>query len=484
MCRLEIKLVMRLFHLCSIVLCVLLLQSCYEKESFTNSTSARLSFSIDTLKFDTIFSNVGSTTHQFIVYNRNNDAVRTSVSLQSKYYRLNVDGIASNDIRNLEIRGNDSAFVFVEVTVDPKDSDSPILVFDSILFETNGNQQDVKLEAFGQNVHLYNDSIIEDAHWVNDRPYLIYNSVLVDSACTLIIDPGTRIYFHNNSSLIVKGKLHVNGTVDAPVFMQGDRLDKYYSDKSGQWGASYVVNDNMYYFGNIHILDGSRGNTIDYAIIKNGIKGIQVDNHFEDEQTLTLSNSIIQNMSIAGIYAQNANMLVYNTVISNCGYYAAALTLGGDYQFIHSTLANYNPSHRNPSLIFNNYYIDNEETVIVYDFLAQFSNSIIYGSLNSEFVVDMVPTDMAQFAYAFENCMLRYNDKEKMPGQGVFRNVISDIDSLPRFVNISEGDFHLDTLSAAKDKGHDYYLSEYPIDLDGNQRDDKPDLGAYERIEK
>lgn len=475
---------MRLVHLCSIVLCVLLFQSCYEKESFTNSTSARLAFSVDTLKFDTIFSNIGSTTHQFVVYNRNSDAVRTSVSLQSKYYRLNVDGVSSNNINNLEIRANDSAFVFVEVTINPNDSDSPILVLDSIQFETNGNQQDVKLMAFGQDVHLYNDSIIEDAHWVNDRPYLIYNSVLVDSAYTLTIDPGTRIYFHNNSSLMVRGTLHINGTVDEPVIMQGDRLEEYYSNKSGQWGAIYVINDNMYYFGNIHILDGSRGNTIDYAIIKNGIKGIQVDNHFEDELTLTLSNTIIQNMSIAGIYAQNANMLVYNTVISNCGYYTAALTLGGNYKFIHSTLANYNPTHRIPSLIFNNYYVDSLETVNVYDFLAQFSNSIIYGSLNSEFVMDMVPTDMAQFAYAFENCMLKYNDKEKYPGQGVFRNVISDADSLPRFVNISEGDYHLDTLSSAKDKGLDFFLDEYPIDLDGNQRDSKPDLGAYERIEQ
>lgn len=471
--------------LCCLLLCAFLLFACYDEEKFTSSPSASLSFSVDTVKFDTIFTTIGSTTRQLRVYNRNKYAVRTSVSLPGGCFRLNVDGEPTNNFENLEIRGNDSAYIFVEVTIDPQNSNSPIVVLDSIQFYTNGNLQNVKLLAFGQDVHLVNDSmLVENTTWHNDKPYLIYNSVMVDSLVTLDIDAGAKIYFHYNSSLFVKGQLHVNGTQEQPVLFQGDRLDDYYSNKPGQWGATYLIDDNLYYFGNIHIMDGSSGNTIDYAIIKNGIKGIQIDNHFENEMTLTLSNSVIQNMSIAGVYAQNANMLVYNTVIANCDYFTAALTLGGNYKFVHTTLANYAYRHNLGSLAFNNYYIDDEENVVVNDFTAHFANSIIYGSLNSEFVLDMVPTDIADFVYVFENCMLKYNDKEKYPGQGVFRNVISDADSLPRFVNISEGDYHLDTLSSAKDKGLDFFLDEYPIDLDGNQRDSKPDLGAYERIEQ
>lgn len=472
--------------LCSVMLCVFLLHSCYDEEKFTTSSSSRLSFSVDTVNFDTVFTTIGSATRQFKVYNRNKDAVRTSVSLQSDNFRLNIDGVAANSLADLEIRGHDSAFVFVEVTVDPQNSSSPIIILDSIQFITNGNQQDVMLMACGQDVHLINDSLlVENTHWVNDKPYLIYNSVMIDSLFVLDIDAGTKIYFHNNSSLFVKGQLHINGSYEQPVVLQGDRLEEYYFNKPGQWGATYIIDDNMFYFGNIHILDGSRGNTIDYAIIRNGVKGIQVDNHYNDDLTLTISNTIIQNMSISGIYAQNANMLVYNTVVSNCGYYAAALTMGGNYEFVHTTLANYSSTHSMRSLILNNYYIDAEQKVNVYDFYAYFANSIIYGSLPSELAIDRAVG--VPFDYKFENCLIKLNPNDKsldLGDKSVFNNVFYGPDVLPRFVNVAEEDYHLDTLSAAKDRGYEYFLKYFPEDLDGNQRDDKPDLGAYERIEQ
>ena len=470
--------------LCCLLLCSGFLLSCQHEDKFTDSSSARLDFSTDTVKFDTIFTTIGSVTKQFMVYNRNKEAVRTSVSLgDGSLYRLNIDGISGNHLENLEIRGNDSAFIFVEVTVDPQNSNSPMVVLDSIQFMTNGNLQDVKLMAFGQDVHLYNDSLIGNAHWVADKPYLIYNSVMVDSLCTLDIDAGAQIYFHNNSSLIVSGRLHVNGTKDEPVVFQGDRLEKYYADKPGQWGATYLIDGNTYYFGNIHFLRGSSGNTIDYAIIKNGTKGIQIDNHVDDETTLTISNTVISEMSIAGIYAQSANVNVYNTLIYNCNYYAAALTLGGNYNFVHTTLVNYTARHTMPSLVLNNYYTS-DNSINIYDFKAHFANSIIHGSLNSELIIDEGFDYDTQFEFQFENCLLKIDPRFEMDDTTLFKNIVSGQTELPRFVNAAEGDFHLDTLSSAKDMGNPAYLIDWPLDLDGNQRDKLPDLGAYERIEQ
>ena len=473
---------MRIF-LCGLLLCGVVLLSCQDTEKFTDSPSARLEFSTDTVKFDTIFTTIGSVTKQFRIYNRNKDAVRTSVSLREGCYRLNVDGIAGNNLDNLEIRGNDSAFIFVEVTIDPQNSDLPLVVLDSIQFTTNGNVQNVKLQAFGQDVHFYNDSLIGDAHWMNDKPYLIYNSVMVDTLCTLDIDAGVQIYFHNNSSLIVEGRLHVNGTKDEPVVFQGDRLDEYYADKPGQWGASYEINGNKYYFGNIHFLTGSSGNTINYAVIKNGTKGIQIDNHVDDETTLTLSNTVISNMSISGIYAQTANLDVCNTLIYNCDYYAAALTLGGKYNFVHTTLVNYAARHLMPSLVINNYYKQDDE-FHVYDLEAHFANSVIHGSMASELMIDEALDYDIQFDFQFENCMLKVDPRFAMDDTTLFKNIVSAPTDLPRFVNPAEGDFRLDTLSAAKDRGNPAYLIDYPLDLDGVERDSLPDLGAYERIEQ
>jgi len=482
---------MRLNYLCSLLLLGMALFSCQRDEKFTDSPSARLEFSTDTVKFDTVFTTIGSVTKQFRVYNRNKEAVRTSVSLADKgFYRLNIDGVAANSLDNLEIRGNDSAFIFVEVTIDPQDNNSPVVVLDSIQFNTNGNLQDVKLMAYGQDVHLLNDSLIGNAHWVNDKPYLIYNSVMVDTLCTLDIDAGVQIYFHNNSSLIVQGRLHVNGTKDEPVVFQGDRLEEYYADKPGQWGASYKINGNTYYFGNIHFLTGSSGNTINYAVIKNGTKGIQIDNHVDDETTLALSNTVISNMSISGIYAQTANVDVCNTLIYNCDYYAAALSLGGKYNFVHTTLVNYAARHLMPSLVINNYYTENKanetekEVHHLYDFEAHFANSIIHGSLASEISIDERLGEKTHFAFQFENCMLKVDPRFVMDDTTLFKNIVSAPTDLPRFVNPAEGDFRLDTLSAAKDRGNPAYLIDYPLDLDGVERDSLPDLGAYERIEQ
>ena len=221
-------------------------------------------------------------------------------------------------------------------------------------------------------------------------------------------------------------------------------------------------------------------------MIKNGTKGIQIDNHVDDETTLTLSNTVISNMSIAGIYAQTANLDVYNTLIYNCDYYAAALIYGGRYNFVHTTLVNYAGRHLKPSLVFNNHYTikkqNEKDEAHFFGFDAYFANSIIHGSLASEISIDVDTS--AHFAFQFENCMLKVDPRFEMNDTALFKNVISDVTELPRFVNPAEGDFHLDTLSAAKDKGKAAYLIDFPLDLDGVVRDSLPDLGAYERIEQ
>jgi hypothetical protein len=245
-------------------------------------------------------------------FKENKDAVRTTVRLangRQSFFRLNIDGVPTDEYKDLEISGHDSAYVFVEVNVDPQNQNNPMVITDSVVFLTNGNLSDVKLVAYGQDVNLLNDSVIGTQHWTNNKPYLVYNSVLLDSLKTLTIDAGVRVHFHSNSSLLIKGKLLVNGTKEEPVIFQGDRLENWFETKPGQWGAA-ILNDSVsYQLGGIHFLDGSTDNVIDYAIIKNGIKGIQVDNHTNSSKpTLTLSNTIIQDMSLAGLYAQTSNV--------------------------------------------------------------------------------------------------------------------------------------------------------------------------------
>src|SRR6218665_1572491 len=125
----------------------LIFSSC-RKDDLLTASSAKLDFSTDSVLFDTAFTTIGSTTKVFRIYNRHVRPMNISRIFLAKGpaspFKLNVDGVSGKTITDMEIGGGDSLYVFVQVTIDPNNSSSPLLVKDSIVFETNGNLQDVK----------------------------------------------------------------------------------------------------------------------------------------------------------------------------------------------------------------------------------------------------------------------------------------------------------------------------------------------------
>ena len=222
-----------------------------EKSEFITQKDAMLEFSTDTVLFDTVFTTIGSATLYFNVYNRHTQAIRISqihlAGDNHSPYHLNIDGQPINSISDVELMAGDSLYIFVQVKIDPLNNNNPLVVQDSVIFVTNGNTQYVQLVAFGQDVNLINGAIVPSAQndtiWNNNKPYLIYNSMLVDTLKKLTIEAGCRLYFHYNSSLLVKGTLIVNGTLDQPVVFQSDRLEDFYSNIPGEWGAAVELNN-------------------------------------------------------------------------------------------------------------------------------------------------------------------------------------------------------------------------------------------------
>lgn len=464
---------------------------------FIDRPDALLEFSTDTVLFDTVFTTIGSTTQNFKIYNPHAQTIKIERITLSGHpnspYRLNINGRKENRQENVEILPHDSLFVFVEVTLNPNGQDSPLVVEDSVMFLTNGNDQAVKLIAFGQDVHLINGEYLSTQTWSNEKPYLVYNSMAIDTAQVLTINPGVRIHFHRGSSLLIFGTLQVNGTVEEPVTFQGDRLEKMYEDLPGQWG-SWVEYDNgsAYILGGIHITPPSRDNVINHAIIKNAIKGIQVDTLSNTERPmLTITNSRIENMTVAGIYAQSTTIVAANCLIANCGSWCAALTLGGSYEFYHCTLSNnygswYSSSARGePTLLLNNFFVYNGTAYVYHLYNALFANCIITGSRPIEIglvnTIDKVPVP-GQFNYAFDHCLVKV-DTMKTDDPERWIQIVKNHD--PRFVSVFNRDYQLDTLSPAKDRGKPEYAQLFPLDLNGRSRlaDTKPDIGAYEREE-
>ena len=448
-----------------------------EKEEFNTSSNAYLKFSQDTVMFDTIFTTIGSATRRFTVknpYNKNLEI--SSIFLaggDNSPFRINIDGHSGNRLNNIELREKDSLYIFVEITVDPSGSNLPMVVQDSIIFSFNNKQQDVDLIAFGQDVHKYNHEIIGTETWISDKPYLIYDTLIVGTNSTLTIEPGVIIHFHKNSRLFVAGTVIADGTFEAPIIFQGDRLESDYDDIPGQWDG-------------IWLLPGSKDNFFDFTEIKNAIIGIKVDTLANlSKPTLYIANSKIRNMTSIGIYAQGSTIEAHNNLISNCGQFAVALTLGGSYEFYHCTFANYwgVSTRTTPSILLNNYYVDVNNNVQVRSLTkATFGNCIIYGNKESEIILDDIGNS-DDFNFMFDHTLIKVDKEFDTSDPLSFSNIIINKD--PKFKDSYNNDFELDTLSIAKDKGKKEFGIQFPLDINLNSRnsDAGPDLGAFERID-
>ncbi len=479
---------MRIVVVISFFISILAVISSCERNPYTSSPSDKLAFSTDTVQFDTIFTNIGSTTKYLTVINPHSKAMKIDEIALAKgdasVFRLNIDGRPGVRVSDVEIAPEDSLFIFVEVTIDPLKNE--MVEQDSIVFVSNGNAQDVDLVAFGQNVFLVNGAYISnDTTWTPEKPILVYNSVLVEEDVSLQIAAGTQIHFHYGSSLLVNGTLKVQGEMDNMVVFQGDRLESAYNDISGQWGAWITMEGGgIYLLGGIHFFTGSKYNEMRYAEVKNAIVGIRADSVVTaGVPTLTLDNVIVQHMNVAGLYGAGAHIIAENSVFSDCGQYTAALLYGGLYDFKHCTFANYySGSRQSSSLALNNYftYANNQE-IDVYDvraFDAYFGNCIIYGNLSEELMLDV---NLNYGNYLFDHCLVKTGENTENER---FTNVINNQD--PQFIDPYDTyDFRLDSLSPAINAGRIELGQQVPVDFDGNNRltDEGPDLGAFERID-
>lgn len=452
-----------------------------------NSPDAQLRISVDTITFDTIFTTIGSTTQRFTVQNPYDETVLISsirvAGGSMSNFRLNINGVVGNELYDVEVPGRDSIYIFVEVTVDPTGQNLPMVVQDSILFTTNTNLQDVNLIAYGQDFTLVKGETIGTTTWTADKPYLVYDYVYVDSLSTLTIEPGARIHFHKGAGLYVRGTVIADGTPEAPIRFLSDRLEDSYKNIPDQWNS-------------IILFSGSHDNVFNHTVIKNANIGLQVGTlEHEGYASVELTNSRIENMAYAGLFALKSKIYGYNDVIANCGYYAAALLIGGEYEFYHTTIANYwgkygNKARSTSSLVISNVLVvqDSEGSKVSYNgdlIKANFGNSIIYGNINKE--LELGDNGENMFNYMFDHCILQIPDTTNVSDKNHYNQVWKGLDYNPDFIDpYDDYDYQLDSLSSAIDMGSIEIAKNFPFDILNKNRtaDDAPDLGAYEYISK
>ncbi|HYG15492.1 MAG TPA: hypothetical protein VEC12_07030 [Bacteroidia bacterium] len=450
-------------------------QSC-KREQLDNSPSAKVAFSTDTVMFDTVFTvHSGgpfprSVNQRLKVYNRNQNTVKTNIRLmggQASPYRINIDGQRTTQVVDYEIMGKDSIYLFVEVSLDPLNGAHPV-IHDSIEFITNGNVQYVQLRAFGIDAYYFNKvTTSSDTAW-NDpnKPYVIYGYFNVAEGKKLTIGPGVKVYADVGAYLFVEGTLEVGtpASKNNRVTFQGARLGADFKDIPGQWGGIWFATTSV-------------NNSIHYADIINGIVGVRCDSLPKSGAfKVTINNTFIKNMSAVGVLGFTSKIKMVNSCVGNCGQYTFAGDLGGQYEFLHCTFANYSGTfaRKEPSFALSNAnYKAPDGTVYANPLSYSIRNSIIYGSLKEEvLIVTEGQGPVTPLGTAFDSNIL----KTEMQGLNPSNTINND----PKFKNTGLQDFKLDTLSPAHNALNSIAVSD---DLEGTPRDAQPDIGAYERVE-
>ena len=474
-----------------------LLASCADDESFSTSRGDVLSFSVDTLKMDTTFSNVPTPTRSFWVYNRTGKALRCqSVRLENgnqKGYRVNVDGSylgseAGFQTQNVEIRKGDSIRVFVELTSAMQNSEEPQLVSDNLVFALeSGVEQKVNLRAFSWDAMKLNSlEVKQDQLLESTLPVVVYGGIRVDEAATLTIAPGTQLYFHENAGLQVFGSLKIEGEKDREVVMRGDRLDHMfdylpYDRTPGQWQG-------------IRLMSSAHDCRISFADIHSAYNAVMIEPGDATKQKLLIENATVHNNQGYGVRVDSAKVQIYNSQITNCLKHPLYVE-GGDVEVNGCTIAQFYPFDGRRSTALGFQYPLPQLTV---------RNSLITGYHDDE-VVWTPPSSSSEsasgdgssssegssaeipFNFLFDHCVLRtekmqgddslkfthviYEDVKDTTMYGEKHFVLFDTDNL-------KYDFRLRKESAAIGKADP--ATSLPVDRNGLRRKETPDAGCYE----
>jgi hypothetical protein len=213
--------------------------------------------------------------------------------------------------------------------------------------------------------------------------------------------------------------------------------------------------------------------------MKNAYQGLVVQSLASNgAPKLVLEESVVDNCYDAGILAVNSSIDATNCLISNCGK-NILLVEGGEYNFRHCTdvaVSNNYIAHKQPVLAITD-FIKAEDLVTTADIKANFVNCIFWGSngtVDDEVAVDREGNN--NFDVDFTNCIWKI---KTAPADITASGMISSDDPLFKQIESAKNqyDFHLNEGSPGVNAGINAGVT---TDIEENQRQNIPDIGAYE----
>lgn len=461
-------------HLFSILLIFALsITSCEDSDNFSSDGNLKIDFTVDKINFDTVFTTVASPMQRFKIYNRNNKSISFEtielINAESNGFRINVNGQAGTIFHDEDLLKKDSLYITVDIIAPISDKSSSI-VKDKISFTWNGNTQFIELEACALNAEIWDDKVIDtNLHLSNKKAYYIRGNITVEEGATLNIDKGTTLYFDKNGSLTINGKTEAKGTTEAPITFRAHRFD--FADYNIPY--DHVPNQ----WKGITVGGNSFNNIFENVRIRNSQYGIDFISSNTSKQKAYLLNTIIHNTYEYGISATNCQIEAVNCQISNSRGILVDLA-GGNYSFLHCTIANYYEWHPRTSAALS---LKDSKDSQVFPLSAKFTNSIIVGTFKDE-VNRRYNKDTS--TSSFVNCVIQASTAKEEPD---FVNTQWNISNVFPFKLLNtEGDlsysFELTKESIARDNADYNHAQQAVKDLRGISRftDNKPDIGCYE----
>lgn len=447
----------------------LLMAGCIS-DGIDTAPGARVEFSTDTLNFGTVFTDIGSPTGRLIVRNpQKKGIVLETVRLANDngIFAINVDGVSGHVFHDVEIRGGDSIYVYVECFIPADDEVAPFKVSDRIDFTVNGNTSGVVVEATGQNAVRLNGVTVEGEMTLTDAmPYLISDTLRVAPGAVLKVGPGTQMLFHDRAAMVVEGRLEAVGEPGRMIAMRGDRLDNVLPDVgydilAGQWGG-------------VRIKEESYGNRMEYVDMRSTSWGVMVLEGDLEHTKLSIGNSWLHNSKTSVLGAEPCVLDVWGSCFSEAPQGVVFLE-GGRHTFRQCTIAN---NYLFSAVLIPNLYLEyalpKDTPDAVTPMQAEFLNCIIYGIGSS-----IYPGNLAGSQVYLRNVLL----KEEGTNDDNFVDCIWDED--PMFLTVRADyyfNYRLAEDSPVMHSGNPAYVTpDCRYDMDGTDRlsEGAPALGAY-----
>jgi hypothetical protein len=458
-----------------------------EWDDFDTSPDVVLSFSQDTVSFDTVFTTIPTVTKWITVRNNSKKPIKISrvfvEGREQSAFRLNVDGDTSLIVTDVIVGARDSFYVFITADIRYlQNMSEPFEACDNIVFDINGNRQHLVLQAWGQNAYYHfpdaeykflsaegDTQLIHYFNWdfqkfptvPNDKPHVFLGYAAVNNG-SLTIPAGARLYFAGGAGLWVRSgaSLNVQGTFPSPVIFTSLRQDYDYKTMPGQWGGILIDAE-------------STGNQINYAEIGNAQFGVMIDSSSTlglSDYAVEIYNTRIENMTRYGIFSRKNSIKGVNVLVANCAN-GVSLINGGGGLFVHCTFTNYYSSFSGTySVTLNDYNGELPEPFSSVEFI----NCIIFGKTDDQINFDL--KEKESLPYLFDHCIT---------GTTVTNNrFISCSKSDPLFVERNEANYEIssDRSPAYKAGNTTFFDPAASRDIKNIQRGTPPTIGAYEYV--